>query len=104
MRRRTTTAVFANPVLVGAVTVLVVIVASGGHVIQKVIELSELGDVAANAGDVAANRLDRSVELGLPATRDEDLCAFRHEALRRGQAETAATAGDECHFARKFQR
>ena len=63
--------------------------------VEKAIQVGEVGDIAANGSDVAANLLHSSVKFRLAAAGDEDICAFRDESLRRGEADAAATAGDK---------
>src|SRR5262249_34928728 len=51
-----------------------------------------------DGGDVAPDLLDRRGQLGLTASRDEDVGAFVHEPLRRRQADAAAAARHESGF------
>jgi hypothetical protein len=64
----------------------------------KTIEIGQIGDVATNAGDIAADFPDGLFQLFLAAPRNEDIGAFRDKQLRRGEAEAAGSAGDNCYF------
>src|SRR5258708_26330965 len=68
------------------------------HNLVEAIEVLQFSDVAPNAYDVAADRLDGLVEFLFAATRYEDIGAFVDEAFRRGEAYSRGTAGNHGHL------
>ncbi len=64
----------------------------------EAIEVSQLGDVALDAGDVVADGLHGVVKLLLAPSRDEDVGALFDKELRRGQADPFGGASDNGHF------
>ena len=54
-----------------------------------------LAHVTLHADGVVAEFLDRRLELGLPASGDEDVRALVDESLRGGQADAGGAAGDD---------
>jgi len=51
-----------------------------------------------DAADVLADLAHRGVELGLTATGDEDVRAFRDEPLCRGEADSAVASSHDRDF------
>ena len=66
------------------------------------VEVGKVGDVTANASNVASNQFHGSVEFGLTATCDEDIRALGHKPFGGGESDTAAAAGDQGDFSGKF--
>src|SRR6266851_3508206 len=62
------------------------------------IEVRQFGDVAANACNVAADRLDSLVELLLAAARYEDVGALFNEPLRCSETYSRGAAGHHGHL------
>src|SRR6201993_4406167 len=70
--------------------------------IEQTVEVVEIGGVAAHAGHVSANQLDRLIELLLPPTRDENVGAFFDEAFGASQRHAARSTRDDCNFSFKL--
>ncbi len=66
------------------------------------VDVGELRCVALDRGGVAANRGDRLLKLGLPATGDEHLCALLGEALGDAKADARTAARYEGDLASKL--
>src|SRR5713226_2421447 len=62
------------------------------------IQIREIGNVPLDAADVLADLAHRGVELGVTATGDEDVRAFRDEPLCSGEADSAVASGDDRDF------
>jgi len=58
------------------------------------VEVCKVGDVTADASNVASNEFHGSVEFGLTAASDEDIRAFGNKPFGCGEPDTAAAAGD----------
>src|SRR5262245_28942580 len=69
---------------------------------EEAIEVAEVTHVSLDAGHIASDLLDRRRRLGLTAPGDEDVGAFLHELLRRGQANAAIATRNECDFSFKL--
>ena len=65
---------------------------------EEAIKIAQVRHVAVDAGDMAADLLDRCSSLWTTAPRDEDIRAFVHKLLRRRQANTAIATRDEGNF------
>ena len=65
-------------------------------VCEEALQIAQVRHVAVDAGDMAADCLDRR-QLRLPAPRDEDVRASVHNLLRRRQANAALATGNEGH-------
>lgn len=63
------------------------------------IEVEQLGRVALNGGDIAADEGDGLVQFGLSAAEDEDASALIPETLGRGEPDTAVAASDDSNLA-----
>ena len=64
----------------------------------EAVEFGEIGGVALNAGDVAADVLYGFVELILAAAGDEDVSAFFDEELGGGEGHAGGGSGDDGDF------
>src|ERR1700686_4036348 len=64
----------------------------------ETIKVGKLGNVALNAGHVAADCLHGLIQFLLATARDEDVGALSDEEFRRSQAYARRTAGDDSHF------
>jgi hypothetical protein len=64
----------------------------------EAIEIVQLCDVALHGRDVAPHRGFGLVELRLTAPEDEHIGAFINKSRRRGEADSAAAAGDDSDF------
>jgi hypothetical protein len=64
----------------------------------QAIEIGQVGDVAPNAGDIAADFPDGLFQFLLAAARNENVGSFRDKLLRRGEAEAAGSARDKGYF------
>ena len=64
------------------------------------IQIFQIGDVSANAGDVAAYDLHGLVQFLLAPAGNEDIGAFFNEELRRRQADSRGPAGDDRELSR----
>src|ERR1700733_3285666 len=62
------------------------------------VKVGEVGNVALNAGDVAADRLDGLIKFLLATARDEDVGPLSDEEFCRGKPYARGTAGDDCRF------
>lgn len=60
----------------------------------QTIEIGQIGDVALNAGEIAADFPDGLVQFVLAAACNENIGAFRDKQLGGGEAEAAGSAGD----------
>ena len=69
---------------------------------EEAVQIAQVRHVALDAGDMAADCLDRRRQLRLPAPRDEDVRAFVHKLLRRRQADAAIATGHEGNFSFKL--
>ena len=58
------------------------------------VEVCKVGNVTANASNVASNEFHGSVKFGLTAASDEDIRAFGHKPFGCGESDAAAAAGD----------
>jgi hypothetical protein len=65
---------------------------------EEAIKIAQVRHVAVDAGDMAADLLDRCSSLWTTAPRDEDIRAFVHKLFRRRQADAAVSARDQCNF------
>src|SRR5208282_417834 len=66
------------------------------------VEVCKIGNVAADASNVAANEFHGSVEFGLTTASDEYIRAFGHKPFGRGESDAAAAPGDEGDLSCKF--
>src|SRR5580658_3053867 len=64
----------------------------------QTIQIGQIGDVALNAGDIAADFPDGLFQFILAAARDENIGALREKPFRRGEAEAAGSARDNGYF------
>src|SRR5580698_3280160 len=64
----------------------------------QTIEIGQIGDVALNAGDIAADFPDGLVQFVLAAARNKNIGAFRDKPFGRGEAEAAGGVGNNCYF------
>jgi hypothetical protein len=65
---------------------------------EETIEIAEVRYVSLDAGNVLPDLLCRSSHLRITASRDENVRAFVHEALRRRKANAAVRTRDERNF------
>ena len=64
----------------------------------KTIKVGKLGNVALNAGNVAADCLDGLIKFLLATARDEDVGPLSDEEFCRSKPYARRTAGDDCRF------
>ena len=62
----------------------------------------EFREVSSDGGDITTDVSDCFVQLALTPGSDEDIRAFLHEPLGRGQADAAVAAGDEGDLSFEF--
>jgi hypothetical protein len=74
----------------------------GSDRLIKPVEIAEIGDVALDGRDIAADRGFGLVELALAASHDEHIGALFHEFLRGRQSDSARSAGDDGDFSAKL--
>ena len=64
----------------------------------ETVQILEVGHIHLNGSDVGSDLFDCGIKFGLRASSDVDVGAFADEVFRRGQADAAVAAGDECDF------
>src|SRR5207245_891725 len=69
---------------------------------EEAIKIAQVRHVSLYAGYISADLLDRRRQLRLTAPRDEDVCAFVHKSLRRGEADAAVATRNEGNFSFKL--
>src|SRR5438270_12487610 len=62
------------------------------------VKVGQFGNVALNAGNVAADCLHGLIKFLLATARDEDVGALSDEEFCRSQSYARRTAGDDSHF------
>src|SRR5882672_7666840 len=62
------------------------------------VKVGQFGNVALNAGNVAADCLHGLIEFLLAPARDEDAGTLSDEEFCRSQPYPRRAAGDDCHF------
>src|SRR5260370_12649982 len=60
--------------------------------------VGEVGGVPLNRGDLAFDRCDGLIQLGLPTTGDKNSRALLGETLGRAQTDARAAASYDCYF------
>jgi hypothetical protein len=73
-----------------------------GDCCEEAIEISEIGDIAPDRGDMRADRADCFVEFSLTAACNEDISAFLDELLRGRQSDAAAAPVMTATFSSSF--
>src|SRR5882757_9240945 len=68
----------------------------------ETIKVGKVGNISLDAGNVAADRLHRVIELLLATARDEDIGALLHEKLCRSQPNPVSASGDDSYLAFKL--
>src|SRR5467141_3827928 len=69
---------------------------------EEAIQITKVRHISLYAANISSDFLYRPSQLRLTAARDEDVCAFIHKLLRRGKANAAVAAGNECNFSFKL--
>jgi len=69
---------------------------------EEPIEVFDLGDISAYAGEIFADLSHRLGQLRFTAPRDEHVGAFGDEPFRRSKADAATSAGNQRNFAVKL--
>src|ERR1700686_159461 len=68
------------------------------HGLIESVKIGQFGNVALNAGNVAADCLHGLIKFLLATARDEDVGPLSDEEFCRSKPYTRRTAGDDCRF------
>src|ERR1700730_8369612 len=69
---------------------------------EEAIKIAKVRHVSLYAGYISSDLFYRRSQFRISASRDEDVRAFVHKLLRRGEANAAIATSNECNFSFKL--